>query len=547
MSLHMKDVFAVPEETKRVARAAFPKGNAYMRFRDEIGPVYADSRYASLFAEVGRPAESPARLALVSAMQFAEGLTDRQAADAVRSRIDWKYMLGLELTDPGFDFTVLSDFRRRVVEGGAEAQLLDDMLARFKAHGLIKARGRQRTDSTHVLAATRTLNRLECVGETLRHALNTLAAAAPQWLYPQIKQEWIDRYGKRLDEYRLPRGKDERRALAEVMGADGSALLSSIYATDAPEWLRQIPAVETLRRVWVQQFYVVDGQLRWRESGNLPPSSLLIETPYDIEAHYSTKRETTWVGYKVHLTETCDEDTPNLITHVETTSATVPDTSVTDKIHADLAEKDLLPSQHLLDTGYTDADHLVNSKRKYGIDLCGPVREDASWQSHAQEGFAASCFKIDWAAQSATCPAGQVSRTWKTERDRGHDVIRVGFAAEDCTPCPHRRQCTRAKARPRILKLWPQEQYTALQAARERQLTDAFKETYAHRAGAEGTVSQGTRRSGLRRSRYIGQAKTHLQHVLTAAGINLVRIMAWLQGVPREATRTARFAGLAAG
>jgi transposase len=538
-------VYSVPEETKRVARAAFPKGNGYMMFRDEIGPMYADSEYAPLFAEVGRPAESPGRLAMICAMQFAEGLTDRQAADAVRSRIDWKYMLGLELTDPGFDFTVLSDFRSRVLEGSAEAQLLDDMLARFKAHGLIKTRGRQRTDSTHVLAATRTLNRLECVGETLRHALNTLAAVAPGWLRPQIKPQWLDRYGKRVEEYRLPRGKEERYALAEIMGADGSELLTRIYAADAPEWLRSIPAIETLRRVWVQQFYVVAGQLKWRESGNVAPPSLLIETPYDTEAHYSVKRETTWVGYKVHLTETCDEDMPSLITHVETTSATVPDTSVTDRIHADLAEKDLLPGQHLVDMGYPDADHLVTSRNEYGIDLCGPVRDDQSWQNHAQEGFAMSCFTIDWAAQRATCPAGKVSRTWKTERDRGHDVIRIAFASEDCTPCAHRSQCTQAKVRPRILKLWPQAQHTALQAARERQVTDEFKHLYAGRAGVEGTISQGTRTLGLRRARYIGQPKTHLQHVLTAASINLVRAIAWLQGAPREATRTSSFAALA--
>jgi transposase len=187
VTLHARDRFKIPEETVRVARAAFPKGNVYMTMRDELGFWYKDSDFASLFtSSQGRPAESPGRLALVTVMQYAEGLVDRQAADAVRSRIDWKYALGLELTDPGFDFSVLSEFRDRVIAGGAENQLLDDMLKRFRELGLLKARGRQRTDSSHVLAAIRKLNRLECMGETLRAALNALATVAPQWLLEQI-------------------------------------------------------------------------------------------------------------------------------------------------------------------------------------------------------------------------------------------------------------------------------------------------------------------------------------------------------------------------
>src|SRR5213595_2139712 len=140
----------IPDETVRVARAAFPKGSRAMQLRDQLGVVYADARFAALFARRGRPAETPWRLALVTVLQFAEGLSDRQAADAVRGRIDWKYALGLPLEDPGFDFSVLSEFRTRLVEGNAEHRLLDVLLDRCKAQGLLRARGRQRTDSTHV-------------------------------------------------------------------------------------------------------------------------------------------------------------------------------------------------------------------------------------------------------------------------------------------------------------------------------------------------------------------------------------------------------------
>ena len=170
---------AYPEETRRVARAAFPKGTLCLDIADALGAIYQDSQFAALFAQVGQPAAAPAMLALATVLQYMEGLSDRQAADAVRARIDWKYALRLPLTDAGFDHTVLSEFRSRLVEGKAEQQLLDTLLERLRNLGLVKPRGRQRTDSTHVLAAVRGLNRLERVGETLRAALNEVAMMAP--------------------------------------------------------------------------------------------------------------------------------------------------------------------------------------------------------------------------------------------------------------------------------------------------------------------------------------------------------------------------------
>ena len=137
------------------------------------------------------------RLAFITVVQFLEGLPDRQAAEAVRGRIDLKYALGLELTDPGFDLSILSDFRQRLLEGGAEQVLLDAMLAVFKEQGWLKPRQRQRTDSTHVLAKVRAINRLMCVGEAMRFALNSLAVVAGAWLLALSLPEWLDRYGHR--------------------------------------------------------------------------------------------------------------------------------------------------------------------------------------------------------------------------------------------------------------------------------------------------------------------------------------------------------------
>src|SRR5918998_5894208 len=247
MSLHPEDPTAPPEETRRVARAAFPKGTLFLDIADALGPVYRDSQFAGLFPQLGQPAAAPAMLALATVLQYVEGLSDRQAADAVRARIDWKYALALELTDPGFDHTVLSEFRSRLVHGQAELQLLDTLLERCRELGLIRQRGRQRTDSTHVLAAVRVLNRLERVGETMRAALNSLAVVAPDWLQAWVPAEWYLRYGTRIDNYHLPKPDSERQALAAVIGADGFQLLQMIDAATELPWLPEVPAVQTLR------------------------------------------------------------------------------------------------------------------------------------------------------------------------------------------------------------------------------------------------------------------------------------------------------------
>lgn len=546
MSLRPQVVYLVPTETARVARAAFPKGNVYMRMHDELGMFYEDHQFGPLFSTRGQPAEAPARLALVLVMQFAENLTDRQAADAVRSRLDWKYALGLELTDPGFDYSVLSEFRSRLIAGGAEELLLDTMLTHFKARGLITARGRQRTDSTHVLAAIRSLNRLELVGRTLQHALNTLAQTAPQWLQAQITPDWFDRYSYQLDEYRLPKSEPDRRAFAELIGNDGVHVLTRLDQEGTPSGLRDLPAVATVRKVWEQQYDVVSGQARWRNKDDLPPSADRIASPHDIEARYSTKRSVTWVGYKVHLSETCDADQPSLITHVETTVATDADIDALGPIHHDLAQRDRLPRDHVVDAAYGSAQVLVTSQADYGIDLICPVPPDTSWQAQDDQAFGLAAFSIDWENQTVVCPHGRRSHHWTPGRGpSGKPTIQVQFRHADCRACPMRARCTRSKLGARELTLHPHAEHLALQAARERQQTEDFKQQYAVRSGVEGTVSQSAYALGMRRSRYIGMARTHLQHVLTAAAMNLTRVGAWLQEQPRAKTRRSHFAALA--
>ena len=338
MSLQPCDTYCVPEETARVARAIFPNGNLVMRMYDELGLLFHDRDFADLFPVQGQPAEAPLRLALVTLLQFMEGLTDRQAADAVRTRIDWKYLLCLELTDPGFDHSVLSEFRTRLLVHGAERRLFDAILTYASEHGYVKASGRQRSDSTHVLGTMHVLSRMEVAGETLRHTLNVLASLVPDWLRAHVPPEWVERYAERPSEYRLPKGEAKRIAWAEQIGVDGMGLLTALYADSTPPDLRILPAAEILRQVWVQNFMVKDERVVWRDNDNAPPSGRYIGSPYDPDARYAVKRETRWTGYKVHLTETCDEERPNLITNVETTTAAVADDAVTERIHAQLAD-----------------------------------------------------------------------------------------------------------------------------------------------------------------------------------------------------------------
>jgi transposase len=545
MSLQPQPVAPVPEDTARVARAAFPKGTLLLRLRDELGALYADERFAALFPTRGQPAEAPGRLALITVLQFMEGLTDRQAADAVRGRIDWKYLLALDLTSPGFDHTVLSEFRARLIEGAAEAQLLDAVLELCRERGWLKPRGRQRTDSTHVLAAVRTLNRLERVGETLRHALDSLAVAAPEWLRSVAPPAWYERYGRPIENYRLPKADSEREALAATIGEDGRQLLAAIAtATDLP-WLGQVPAVKTLRQVWSEQYLDPPAPARWRPAKELAPAGELIASPHDPDARWSVKRGMEWVGYKAHVTETCDPARPHLITHIETTPATTQDDQMLDEIHADLAAADRLPGEHLVDTGYTTAGVLVRSEREHDVRVIGPVALDPSWQARAGTGFDKAQFVVDWEAQTVTCPAGKTSLSWLPVTDPTKDeVIHVRFSRADCSPCPQRALCTRRKVEPREVLLAERAEHEALQAARQRQTTEAFRAEYAARAGIEGTHAQAVARCGLRRARYRGLAKTRFQHVATAAALNLIRVGEWLAGTPLAGTRRSAFARL---
>ena len=547
MSVWPRPDRGVPATTAEVARAAFPDGCLAIRLRDLLGEMFADDQFSQLFSTRGRPAVPPGRLALVSVLQFAEGLTDRQAADAVRGRLDWKYLLGMDLRDAGFDDSVLSEFRSRLVASGtAEALLFDAVLLRLKAAGWVAPGGRQRTDSTHVLANIRTLQHLELVGESVRAALEAMAATVPHWLLSWTPSEWFTRYGARVSAYRLPKAEAERTALAVVMGHDGFQALTRAYRADAPPLVRTLPAVQALRQIWVQQYYRDDQGVYWRDhtAQGRAPSDTLITSPYDLDARYRVKRSTGWTGYTAQLSETCDEDRPHLITYVATGPATEADIDTTPRVHTALARRGLLPAEHYVDTAYVNADHIL-AARQQNVDLVGPVTDGHQWQSRDPDAYDNDAFTIDWENLRATCPQGH-QNTWSGIGTDRHGSPRVSFtfSLTNCTPCPVRARCTHAKTAARTITLRTREQHELLREQRAEQDTDEWRRRYAHRSGVEGTISQAVRAFGLRRSRYRGQTKTAVQHILTATAINLTRLDAWVSGVPLGHTRISHFAAL---
>ena len=529
----------VPADTARVAKKAFRKGSLAIRARDELGAWCPDADFAGAYGVRGAPGISPVQLAMVTVLQFAENLTDRQAADAVRGRLDWKYALGLALADDGFDFSVLSEFRDRLVAAGAERVIFDRLLARLKDLRLLGPGGTARTDSTHVLARVRNLNRLELAGESVRAALEALAAAAPGWLVTVIDASWQEVYGQRIDSWRLPASDAKRQELAARYGADGCHLLEAVRSPGAPAWLAGLPAVEALRRIWVQQYTRdADGTVIRREAGpsghGLPPGRLRIISPYDLDARYSEKRGRGWDGYKVHLTETCagPPGSVNLITNVATTVAPVPDAAMTEPIHDMLAAPGLTPGEHAADAGYAGTDQLL-AARKRGITLLAPLAADHSPQAR-NGGYTADMFTIDWDHQRVTCPQGALSRKWTATRNAGRDAFIIAFPAATCRACPARDKCTSSARNGRQLFLRPRDIHEALTAARKEQATGPWKARYAIRAGAEATMRQATAVTGIRTARYRGLPKTTLEHAAAAAAINLTRLDAWWTSDPLD-------------
>jgi transposase len=548
--------------------------------RDRLGQWLRDEDFAAAFGIRGRPGWSPSRLALVTMLQRAENLTDRQAAEAVRTRIDWQYLLGLPVDDPGFDHTVLAEFRGRVAGAGLEQVALDALLARLVSEGLVKAGGKQRTDSTHVVAAVAALTRLQLAGESVRAALEALAAAHPAWLEQRVcVPDFARRYGTPMTSWHPPLSPPEQDELAIAYARDGYALLAAVYDSAAPAWLRELPAVGVLRRVLLQNYTRViteDGRevIRRREKqpdgDGLPPGHARIASPYDTDARWAARRDSSssWLGYKLHITETCDDPPPctcrpagdgaregehgqgcahlvfpNLITNVATTDATVTDHQMTEPVQDALAARNLAPGRHYADSGYASAALVVSALARWGIALIAPLLADTSAQARAGTGYARADFTVDYDTKTVTCPQGKTSSSWTACTQRGRAAAVATFSPSDCGPCPARPQCTTSSRNRRQITILPRDLAQAQAAARAAEKTTPFQADYARRAGVEGAMHQATSH-GARRARYRGLPKTRLDHVYMACALNLLRLEAFWTGTPLDRQRTSHLARL---
>jgi hypothetical protein len=443
-----------------------------------------------------------------------------------------------------------------------------------------------------VVAAVAALNRLELAGESVRAALEALAAAHPGWLEQRIcLADWNRRYGTPMTSWRPPQSEARREELAIAYARDGYALLEAVYDPSAPPWLRELPAVDVLRRVLVQNYTraitaggreVIKRREKEPEGDGLPPGHARIASPYDTDARWGVKREEFWLGYKLHVTETCDDpppctcslasaagqaaagsagagaqdrghDTgcahlafPNLITHVATTDATVTGNQMTTAICEDLARKNLAPGRSYLDSGYLSAAVVVSALTTWGIALIGPLLADTSAQARAGAGYARADFTAGYDTQTVTCPQGKRSVSWTPCAQRGKDAIVATFSPGDCGPCPARSLCTTSGRNRRQLTVLPRDLAEAQAAARAAEKTIPFQADYARRAGVEGTMHQATSH-GARRARYRGLPKTRLDHVYMACALNLLRLEAFWTGTPLDRRRTSHLARLELG
>ena len=527
MSLQWSLSRRVPADTATIGRAVLKEGNVYRQIGDRFDELFPqEGEFAALYDTRGRGAMPPLLMALVTVFQMLEKVPDRLAAEYVASRIDWKYALHLPLAYAGFDWSDLLAFRKRLWEHEQERLLYDKFLAQLQTLGLIKRRGKMRTDSTHVLAVVERLSQFELVSESIRMALQAVNELAPDWVRQMLPASFQEAYSHPQSEYGLSQAQVRSRLVQA--GQDGFWFLAQLEQS-APLELRQLPEVSTLRTVLAQQF--PQGPHK-PPAPKRPTGREVIESPHEPEARFAIKRGQGWIGYKVQITETCDADLPHLIVDLEATAALDNDAPQLPAIQQRLQARDLLPAEQQVDQGYMSGEHLVKSA-ELGINLLGIPLAD----TQAPAGFRQTDFAVDVAARQALCPAGHANRVWSEKQDpQGRPPqILIRWAAATCQACPFFGRCTHSP-QGRSLTLHPYR--AALLARRAEVQTEAFRQKLHLRAGIEGAISELVRMHGLRKARYRGLAKQRLQNYFIALAANLKRLARWWwaqQGAARAA------------
>ena len=520
MSLKIQSPWQMPDETRRIGQHLLDEKNIYRLIGDELFAKLNEKDFADLYPSEGQPGLSPVILAFVTVFQFIEKLPDRQAAESLRMRLDWKYALHLPLEDEGFNFSVLSEFRDRLIVGKAEGRVFETLVAQIREMGLIKEHGKQRTDSIAMLSKVRWLSRLEIAVETLRLAVVGLIKADREWSGATLPPSWEDKYGERFVMQRQT--EKEWKEYEANIGNDGQWLLKRVTDGGAPAGLQELSEMKLLKIVWAQQFREEAGKMAFAELKKYDGHTQ-IATPHDPEARYSRKRQSEWIGDKVQVTDSDDAGYPHIITDIVSTESNLTDYEALSDIQDRLAQRQCQPKEHYVDAGYMSGSNLANSKGRH-IDLIGPLSFAVTAQDLIVDGIPQTQFQVDMQQKSVTCPSGH--RTTRFIQIK--DGWRFMFPKQTCAVCPIRSRCCAGKDG-RTIRI--SIHYELMQQARTRQKTETFKQDYAqHRSGVEGSLSALVRGNGLRVGRYIGQKKRNLQSLFTGCAANLQRTSRWLAG-----------------
>lgn len=520
MSLQTTFPATIPEKTRLAVEPLLEEDSVYRLVGQEAQGMVDETQLAGMYAQEGRGAINPVILALVLVFQFIEKLPDRQAALMAVMRLDWKYALRQELDWAGFNYSDLSNFRKRLLAHGQEWAVFESVVAYLRERGYIKRGGKQRTDSTHILGAVERLSRLELVWETLRLAVGGLVSTDAVWTLRWLPKSFVEPYSTRRQEYRL--NKQEVAQEMQAAGQDGYWLLAQLEAHGSAA-LQGLAEVAQLRRVLDEQFEY-DGE----QPTPRPPEDCtgdVLNTPHDPDVRYRKKGSTGWWGYQLQVTETADENQPvQFITDVEGNTALAADQLRLDPIQQRLAERDVSPAWQYVDQNYMSGHNLAESQQR-GIDLRGVVGPDTS---HKPEGFRLADFTIDLERQQATCPAGRQATVWSTTQpDHRNDVAHQVRFGRQCQQCAHFGPgCCTTSLQGRHLRITPY--HDLIQTRRREAQCPAFQREMHSRAAIEGTVSEMVRAHGARRARYRGLAKNELQAACIATATNLRRLARWL-------------------
>ena len=520
MCLKIHPPWPMPAETGRIGRTLLKENDVYRLIGDQLFEQLNEEEYADLYSAEGKPGISPIILAFVTVFQFMEKLADRQAVNSLCMRLDWKYALHLPLEYEGFDFSVLSEFRDRLIKGGAEGRVFEKLVEQIRALGLIKEHGKQRTDSIAMLTKVRRLCRLETVVETLRLAIVAIVKTDQDWSAEMIPPAWEEKYGERFVRQRY--SEKEWQEYEDQIGENGVWLLKRLEKGSAPTELQNLPEVQVLKTVWAQQFREEAGKMVYTDLKKYDGHTQ-IQSPHDPEARYSRKRHFEWVGDKVQVTETEDEGYPHIITDIVGTNSNRTDYEELPAIQERLGQRDCLPAEHYADAGYMSGPNL-NHSHKMHIDLIGPLPSVTTPQDLLPDGITRDYFQIDAKSMTVTCPQGYVA----ANPTPVNNSLSFRFPAAMCAACElHSRCCTGKGGRTIGISAY----YELTEAAQARQKTEVFKKDYhQHRSGVEGTLSALVRGHGMRVARYIGQKKRNLQAVFTGCAANLKRTASWLAG-----------------